>query len=161
MLKFRYLPGLALALSLCAASPAFCAEAQVSIPAGSRIPVTLSAEEREFVLNEMRFYLDMIYVATDALSRNDLRTVAAAARRRGTSALARVPPGLYDHTPAAFREGIRESRELVDRIAVEAEGASDPQPVLKRVGQLLYLCNACHSAYQLSTTPPASRLRGK
>ena len=110
-----------------------------SDPAGARTPVTLSAEEREFVLNEMRFYLDMVYVATDALSRNDMKTVAAAARRRGTSALARVPAGLYDNTPGAFREGIRESRELVYRIAVEAEGASDPRPVLKRIGQLLYL----------------------
>ena len=92
-----------------------------------------------------------------ALSRNDLKTVAAAARRRGTSALARVPEGLNDRTPGPFRDGMRESRELVDRIAVEAEGSGDPQPVLKRVGQLLYLCNACHSTYQLRVLPAPAR----
>lgn len=157
----RSLSAVVLALGMYAAWPALATEAQVSVPAGSRTPVALSVEEREFVLNEMRFYLDMLYVATDALSRDDMRTVASAARRRGTSALARVPEGLYDRTPAAFREGIRESRELVDRIAVEAETASDSRPVLRRVGQLLYLCNACHSTYQLNAIPSASRQRGR
>ena len=161
MTIFRCMLGVVLGAGVFVGLPVIAAETQANIPAGSRTPVTLSAEEREFVLNEMRFYLDMVYVATDALSRNDMKTVAAAARRRGSSALARVPAGLYDRTPGPFREGIRESRELVDRIAVEAEGTSDPQPVLKRIGQLLYLCNSCHSAYQLNTSPSASRLRGR
>ena len=154
---YRLLPYVAVVVAGCAAGPASPPEPHVRIPAGERLSVTLSVEDREYVLNEMRFFLDLVYVATEAVSRGDMATVAAAARRRGTAGPARVPPGLYDSMPEGFRNGIRETREKIDRIAVEAEGAGGSQPVLRRVSQLLYLCNACHGAYQLRTSPAAAK----
>lgn len=149
------------ALSGCATEPRDVArEPHVRIPAGQRVAVTLSAEEREYVLNEMRFFLDLVYVSTEALSRGDMGTVAAAARRRGTAELAGVPPALYDRMPGAFRDGIRETREKIDQIALEAESTGGAQPVLRRVSQLLYLCNACHGMYQLRVSPAAGRAKG-
>ena len=41
----------------------------VLIPAGQRMVVELPAAEREYVLNEMRFQLDMLYVISEGLSR--------------------------------------------------------------------------------------------
>ena len=111
--------------------------------------ILVTVEEREFMLNEMRFFLDMMYISTDALSRGDMATVARAARRRGTEEMAREPRGLYEKLMPAYRISIEETRKQIDQLADDAEKVGEPQATIKRFSQILYQCNFCHSTFQL------------
>ena len=126
----------------------------VLIPAGERMTLQLTAAERDYILNEMRFQLDMLYVISEGLSRKDMNTVAVAARRRGTDTLAQVPAAVYEKAPPAFRDLIRESRAKIDQIAVEAEAKAAPEAIQRRVTELLGMCNSCHSNWQLRVAAP-------
>jgi hypothetical protein len=111
--------------------------------------ILVTAEERELMLNEMRFFLDMMYISTDALSRGDMATVARAARRRGTEEMAREPRGLYEKLMPAYRISIEETRKQIDQLADDAEKVGEPQATIKRFSLILYQCNFCHSTFQL------------
>lgn len=129
----------------------------VLVPAGQRMAIQLTAAERDYILNEMRFQLDMLYVISEGLSRDDMNTVAIAARRRGTDTLSQVPAAVYDKTPPAFRDLIRESRAKIDQIAAEAGAKAPREAMLRRVTELLYTCNSCHANWQLQVTAAAAK----
>lgn len=124
----------------------------VLVPAGQRMAIQLTAAERDYILNEMRFQLDMLYVISEGLSRDDMNTVAIAARRRGTDTLSQVPAAVYEKTPPAFQNLIRESRAKIDQIAAEAGAKAPREAMLRRVTELLYTCNSCHANWQLQVT---------
>lgn len=135
------------------------APGHVLVPAAQRMTVQLTESEREFILNEMRAQLDMLYVMSEGLSRKDLTTVAAAAKRRGSDTLNTAPAAVFERTPAPFRDMIVASRTKIDQIAVEAGNKVEPEVILKRTTELLQLCNSCHADWQLKViaAPPARR----
>jgi cytochrome c556 len=133
------------------------APGHVLIPAAQRMAVQLTEPEREYILNEMRAQLDMLYIMSEGLSRKDLATVAAAAKRRGSDALNTAPAAVFERTPAPFRDMIIASRAKIDQIAVEAQNKVEPEVILKRTTELLQLCNSCHAEWQLkviAASPP-------
>lgn len=122
---------------------------QFSYPVSERKPVTLTAGERSYMLNEMRFYLDMVWVVTDALSRDDFGTVARAARRRGyVMAATRIPPPIDAKLPADYRAVSQETYRMVDALADIAESSNDRRAITTRLASLLHRCNECHATYQ-------------
>lgn len=134
------------------------APGHVLIPAAQRMTVQLTESERDFILNEMRAQLNMLYVMLEGLSRSDLSTVAAAAKRRGSDRLNEAPAVVFERTPAAFRDMIIASRAKIDQIAAEAERKATPESILRRATELLQLCNSCHADWQLKViAPPPSR----
>lgn len=135
------------------------APGHVLVPAAQRMVVQLTESEREFILNEMRAQLDMLYVMSEGLSRKDLVTVAAAAKRRGSDTLNTAPAAVFERTPAPFRDMIVASRAKIDQIAAEASNKVELEVILKRTTELLQLCNSCHADWQLKVlaAPPARR----
>jgi hypothetical protein len=135
------------------------APGHVLVPAAQRMAVQLTESERDFILNEMRAQLNMLYVMSEGLSRKDLATVAAAAKRRGSDTLNTAPAAVFERTPAPFRDMIVASRAKIDQIAVEAGNKVEPEVILKRTTELLQLCNSCHAEWQLKVIapPPARR----
>jgi hypothetical protein len=122
---------------------------QFSYPVAQRRPVILNAEERSYMLNEMRYYLDMLWVVTDALSRDDFGTVARAARRRGyVMEATRIPPPLDAKLPADYRIVSQDTYKMVDTLAEIAESSSDRHAVTSQLARLLQRCNECHATYQ-------------
>jgi hypothetical protein len=119
------------------------------IPAGERIVIPVSAEDNQIMLNEMRYFLDLVYVSTDALSRGDLATVAAAARRRGSEQASREPPGLYEKRMYAYWISMVETRKEIDQLADAADKSADLREILKGFSEILYQCNYCHKTFQL------------
>ena len=125
------------------------APGHVLVPAGKRMVVQLTESEREFILNEMRAQLDMLYVISEGLSRKDLSTVAAATKRRGSDTLNTAPAAVFERTPGPFRDMIVASRAKIDQIAADAGNHVAPETVMTRVTELLQLCNSCHADWQL------------
>jgi hypothetical protein len=122
------------------------------IPAGERITIPVSAEDYQIMLNEMRYFLDMAYIGTDALSRGDMATVAAAARKRGSEQASNEPPGLYEKQMYAYWVSMLETRKEIDQLADQAEKSADTRAIFKSFSEILYQCNYCHKTFQLRVT---------
>jgi len=122
---------------------------QFSYPVSERKPVTLNAGERSYMLNEMRYYLDMLWVVTDALSRDDFGTVARAARRRGfVMAATRIPPPIDAKLPTDYRIVSQDTYKMTDTLADIAESSNDRHAITSQLASLLRRCNECHAIYQ-------------
>jgi hypothetical protein len=131
-----------------AASPAPQA-LKYTYPTVPRIEIVLTTPERDFMLNEMRYYLDMLLVASDALSRDDFDTVAKIARSRvpvmNTTPL---PPTLESSLPSSFLAVWRSTHELVDELALIAEKTRSTRATLRQMSVVLQRCNECHAVFQ-------------
>ena len=121
-----------------------------SYPSARRVEVEIAPMEREFILNEMRYYLDMLWVVNDAMSRNDLDIVIKAARARvpAMNALP-VPQGLEAKLPDVFRAQWRANQRLIDELAEVAERTRSVPDTLRHASVLLQACNQCHSRFQI------------
>ena len=128
---------------------------QFVYPSAERTVVELTVAERNYLLNEMRYYLDLMWMVNESLSRDDLRTVAIVSKRRAElSAASRLPPELEAKLPSVYRAAWRETNRVIDDIAIHA-GTPDAstRTVLGRMASLLQRCNECHALYQFRGTP--------
>lgn len=125
---------------------------QFSYPTAQRNVVTLSPPEREFMLNEMRYYLDMLWVTTDALSHDNFDTVAKVARSRIPAlSTTPLPPTLEAKLPREYLIFARATYEAVDTLANIAEKSGDNHVILHQLGVVLQRCNECHAIFQYQT----------
>ena len=107
-----------------------------------RTVVPLDAAEREHVLGEMRGFLVLIERATAALARNDFEALAAL-----RPAPERMPPGIAQKLPGAFRKLAMSTRQQIDALAADA-AQRNARHSLEQTSRLLQTCNACHAAYR-------------
>jgi len=120
-----------------------------SYPVAERRPVILNAQERGYMLNEMRYYLDMLWVVAEAMSRDDFVTVARAARARGSVMQAtRIAPPLEAKLPIDYRMVSQDTYKMVDSLADAAESSKDRHVINRQLARLLQRCNECHATYQ-------------
>ncbi len=126
------------------------ARPQFVYPAAERSVVELTVPERNYLLNEMRYYLDFMWMVNESLSHDDLRTVAIVAKRRAELSVAsRLPPELEAKLPSVFRASWRDTNRMIDEIAVHAgTPEASPKSVLGRMASVLQRCNECHTLYQ-------------
>lgn len=111
--------------------------------------LTLLPDERDLVLQEMRSFLFVIQTITDALARDDMETVAAAARTMGSGAANEIPPHVTAKLPDDFKQMAGVVHTTFDAMALDAESLGDTKHTLSQLGSMLKTCNACHSVYQI------------
>jgi hypothetical protein len=118
-------------------------------PTAQRNVILLTAPERDFMLNEMRYYLDMLLVASDALSRDDFDAVAKIARSRvPVMTTTPLPPTLESKLPSSFLSIWRSAHDLVDELALTAEKTRSTRATLRQMAVVLQRCNECHAVFQ-------------
>ena len=108
----------------------------------SRTRVPLDAAERDHVLAEMRGFLAFVEKTTGALAREDFSSIEAPAGGH-----ARMPPGIAQKLPPAFRKLAFSTHEQIAAIGADA-ARRDARHSLEQVSRLLQTCNACHAAYR-------------
>ena len=121
----------------------------VAEEADTRSVIQLSPQHRALVLGEMRQFLSGLQRMTDALSRDDMETVAGEARTLGTSMSHHMPADLKQALPQGFRKLGHAVHSSFDQIALDAESLGDSQHTLSQLGETLSRCVSCHSAYQI------------
>ena len=121
----------------------------VAEEADTRNVIQLSPQHRVLVLTEMRQFLSGLQQMTDALSRDDMETVARESRTLGTSMSQHMPADLKQVLPQGFRKMGHAVHSSFDQIALDAESLGDSQHTLSQLGDTLSRCVACHSAYQI------------
>lgn len=117
--------------------------------ADQRAPLVLLDAERHIVLEEMRNFLAVLQVITDALTREDMKEIARAARTMGSGAANEIPPKTVAKLPEEFKVLAGGVHTSFDLIALDAESLADPKHTLTQMSDLLQKCNACHGMYQI------------
>lgn len=142
------LAALALAGTVAAAEPA---KAVPDIGKDERLKLVLNPDERHLVLIEMRNFLNVVQTMTDALTREEMKTVAEAARSMGSGAANEIPPKTVAKLPNDFKILAGSVHTLFDVIALDAESVGDAKHTLSQMSSLLQKCSACHGIYQIET----------
>lgn len=125
----------------------------------NRIPINITAEERNQVLFEMRDFLHDLFNINHALARKDMEAVARAAEPLGR-VLNRIPPTLQERLPEAFLEMGHGMHEVFNVMARDARAKGDVNHTLGQLAEALSYCAGCHDTYrfQLMARKP---MRGK
>jgi cytochrome c553 len=125
-----------------------------------RVKVVLKPDERHLVLLEMRSFLNVVQTITDALTREDMKAVAEAARSMGSGAANQIPPQTVAKLPDTFQMLAGTVHTSFDVMALDADSLGDPMHTQRQMGRLLQTCNACHGIYQVAVeTEPFPRLK--
>lgn len=152
----------AIALGL-AASVAMAAASAADVGKDERVKVVLEPHERHLVLLEMRNFLHVLQTITTALTEEDMKTVAEAARTMGSGAANEIPPQTVAKLPETFQMLAGTVHTTFDVMALDAESLGDPVHTQRQVGKLLQTCNACHGIYQVAVEekpfPPLTKKR--
>ena len=120
----------------------------------TRTVIPLSPQHRSIVLNEMRLFLSGLQQLSDALSKQDMETVARVARSLGSPMTHDIPPDLKQALPEGFRKLGFSVHSDFDRIAMDAESLGDSQHTLSQLGATLSRCVSCHNSYQIREQRP-------
>lgn len=124
--------------------------------ADTRAPVTLGVAERDFVLAEMRNFMEVLRTISIAIADNDMKRVAAAARsvgmapQRAESAVPGSPLSrVAKQAPPAFMKLGFATHSAFDELAIHAEQFGDHDQLNRQLGEIMGQCVACHATYRL------------
>ncbi|MGH8735365.1 MAG: hypothetical protein ACREVB_16900 [Burkholderiales bacterium] len=140
---------LALAAAGCFAPP------RAAEPLYGREAVALEPAERDFVLAEMRQFVQAIRGIIEGVADNDMKAVAAAARAVGVqvqrsqiSVPGSAAAGVARKVPAGFRTLGLATHTAFDEMALHAEQSGARDQLLAALADNLRRCVACHAAYR-------------
>jgi cytochrome c556 len=97
----------------------------------------------------MRAFLESVQVITTAVGKQDMPTIASAARKVGTAAQQAVPSSLAGKLPLSFKRLGFDTHKQFDTIALDAEDLGEPDHALQQLSVLMQNCVACHAAYRI------------
>ena len=117
--------------------------------ADTRRLIRLLPSERNAVLSEMRGFLAGLQRIINALSREDMTTVASEARLLGRGMMHAVPMSTRRKLPVEFREMGMSTHDDFDRIALDAASLKDSRHALTQVSAVMQKCVACHEMFSL------------
>ena len=136
-----------LVLVIAAMAFKFVVVGSVEQAADGRTDVLLAAGERDFVLREMRGFVAGLQQMTAALANDDMKAVAAAARKMGMGAAHDAPAAIVAKLPLEFKTLAFSVHRGFDTIALDAESLGDPKHTLTQLGEVLGKCVVCHDSY--------------
>jgi hypothetical protein len=111
--------------------------------------VTLSELQRDHVLTEMRALLSGTRNILDALSRDEMGTVAREARALGLAMAGKGENHLKSVLPESFvRLGMSVHRDF-DNISHDAQSIKNPVHTLRQLSEAMKKCDSCHASYQI------------
>ncbi|HEV7930410.1 MAG TPA: hypothetical protein VGP12_09810, partial [Nitrosospira sp.] len=85
----------------------------------------------------------------DALSRDEMATVAREARALGTGMAGKGENHLGSVLPEAFmRLGMSVHKDF-DSISLDAQSIKDPRHTLRQLTEAMKKCDSCHASYQI------------
>ena len=115
----------------------------------TRTPIQMTLEEREFVLAEMRIFLESTHNIVNGIVSNKMGFVAENARKSGHAAQGGMPKSLPGKLPASFKQLGSDTHRKFDELALDAEQLGDGEHALSQLGILLNNCVSCHSTFRI------------
>jgi len=113
-----------------------------------RTTIVLQANERDFVLSEMRGLLSATQGIIDGVSQGDMQRVIKSSKAAGMAGAADANPALMAKLPIEFKLLGMSVHHDMDEIAKAAEAGMPAPTILKMASTTLAKCVACHTAWQ-------------
>ncbi|BBU63380.1 hypothetical protein MSC49_33150 [Methylosinus sp. C49] len=120
--------------------------------ADRRVAIVLTAEEKAFVLGQMRLFVESIERIVSSLAAGDRTTAAEAAAARGGKRFQAenvMPATLGAKFPEMWRSFGQPMRKGFDELA---DGLAQGEPesrALARLGETMRNCVSCHQSYRI------------
>lgn len=111
--------------------------------------IELTEDERNFVLTEMRNFLDSVQGIIDAVAEGRPKDAAEAARHSGMHVMRNAPQTLMGKMPMEFRKLGMDTHQRFAAIAEEAAAMGDEKSILRQLSAMLANCSACHQGYRI------------
>jgi len=127
----------------------FFFKGSVAPASDGRTAIMLSQGEKDFVLTEMRGFLNAVQQIIEGLDEKDMKKVAQSAHAVGMAAMREAPGPLMRKLPMGFKQMGHPLHQAFDDLAQEAEDMGDRGKVLEKLSGLMNNCVACHSTYRL------------
>ncbi len=127
---------------------------KVLIRKDGRSEIKMSAENREFVMSEMRGFLESVQKINDGIAKNDPELIAAVGGQSGTCKVNTVPKGLVRSLPFEFKQMGFETHQLFDEMSQMAREKYDRRQTQMKMNELLNNCVACHKTYKITVENP-------
>ena len=134
---------LSLAANVVLVRKLFVGNTQV-IEGDPRVSVIVTQANRDFVMGEMRTFVEALHQINLGIEQNDPSLIVEAARASGGSVADHAPAGLIASIPIGFK-----THGKFDEIANSAEKNFDPKVTQQQVTALLGNCVACHRSYRM------------
>jgi len=119
-----------------------------------RLVIELTANERDFILLEMRAFLDSVQQITQGVASNDFDTVVKAASAAGLASQEEVPGALIAKLPLEFKKLGFDTHAQFTQLALDAEQLGDSEYTMGQLGTLLQNCVTCHAAFKFEVKQP-------
>ena len=119
------------------------------IPNDTRVSIIVSQSNKDFVMHEMRTFVEALHQIHVGIEQNDPALIAKVARASGGSVAGHAPAGLLASVPAEFKTIGFDTHGKFDQIAESAEKNFDPKVTRGQVTELLSNCVACHKMYRM------------
>jgi len=123
------------------------------IPNDTRVSIIVSQSNKDFVMHEMRTFVEALHQIHVGIEQNDPALIAKVARASGGSVAGHAPAGLLASVPAEFKTIGFDTHGKFDQIAESAEKNFDPKVTRGQVTELLSNCVACHKMYRMDVDP--------
>ena len=123
------------------------------IPNDTRVSIIVSQSNKDFVMHEMRTFVEALHQIHVGIEQNDPALIAKVARASGGSVAGHAPAGLLASVPAEFKTIGFDTHGKFDQIAESAEKNFDPKVTRGQVTELLGNCVACHKMYRMDVDP--------
>lgn len=126
----------------------FVLPADASQSSDGRELIQLSADEKDFVLAEMRLFLSSTQQIIQGIAEDDMELVAIQAKKSGKDVQVTVPAALAKKLPAPFKKLGFDTHTKFDQIAMDAIDLGDSEHALSQLAALLQNCTSCHETYR-------------
>ena len=126
---------------------------KVIIKKDSRSEIKMTKENREYVMAEMRGFLESVQKINDGIAKNDPNMVAGVGEQSGACKINTIPQGLVRSLPYEFKQMGFHTHELFDVMSKMAKQKYDRQEIQVKMNELLNNCVACHQTYKITAEP--------
>lgn len=117
-----------------------------------RIAVKMTKNNRDFVLKEMREFLESVQQINDGIINKDPKKIISAGKNSGGSVIEHAPKGLLASLPVSFKKLGFATHDIFDEIKDSAMVNFNPKVTHKQLQKLLNNCVACHKSYKIETS---------
>lgn len=121
--------------------------------ADHRIVITVTQDERNQMLFEMREFLHHLFNIHNALANGDMAAVARSAAPMGEGILHRLPASVRNDSPVAFQEMSHGMHEIFRLIAKDAQVKGDIKYTVGQLAEAMTYCAGCHDTYRVQVLP--------
>ncbi len=116
-----------------------------------RITVKYAPDLRDFVLSEMRDYLEVIAEINEGIATDNPGKIFKAASRQGKASIKETPARLLKLSPLPCKKMGFAGHDLFQAIADSAHTNYNPKTTIRQLAKLTNNCIVCHRTYKIES----------